>query len=97
MEQQISSLWSDPDVVVSAEYHAGIGQIARDLMRHAVTGGWSLKPLDAIHLAMAQWLSSMEIEIGEFHTYDTRLFRYALIVDFNICEPRTLQPSTVSR
>ena len=62
-------------------------------MRLAVTRGWSLKPLDAIHLATAQWLSSLGIEIDEFHTYDTHaLFKYVPIVDFNVCEPHTLQP-----
>ena len=95
VEQQISSLWSDPDVVVSAEYHAGIGQIARDLMRHAVTGGWSLKPLDAIHLATAQWLCSVGIEIDEYNSYDTRLLKYAPLVDFSIRQPHTLQPKMI--
>ena len=95
IEQQIDSLWSDPKVVVSVEYHGRIGQTARDLMRHAVTRGWSVKPLDAIHLATAQWLSSLGIEIDEFHTYDTRLFKYVPIVDFNVCEPHTLQPRMI--
>ena len=93
--QKIDSLWSDPNVVISVEYHGRIGQTARDLMRHAVTRGWSLKPLDAIHLATAQWLSSLGIEIDEFHTYDTRLFKYVPIVDFNVCEPHTLQPRMI--
>ncbi len=95
IEREIDSLWSDPNVVVSVEYHNGIGQSARNLIRDAVTRGWSLKPLDAIHLATGQWLSSMEIVVGEFHTYDTRLFKYADIVDFSICEPRTLQPRMI--
>ena len=92
VEQQISSLWSDPNVVVSVEYHDGIGQSARDLIREAVTRGWSLKPLDAIHLATAQWLSSVGIEIDEYNSYDTRLFKYAPLVAFSVCEPHTLQP-----
>ena len=95
MEEQISSLWSDPNVVVSVEYHDGIGQFARQLMRHAVTRGWRLKPLDAIHLATVQWLSSVGIEIDEFHTYDAGIFKYAPIVDFSICEPHTLQPRMI--
>ena len=95
VEQQINSLWSDPKAVVSVEYHGRIGQIARDLMRHAVTRGWSLKPLDAIHLATAQWLCSVGIEIDEFHTYDTRLLKYAPLVDFSIRQPHTLQPRMI--
>ena len=95
IERQINSLWADPKVVVSVEYHGRIGQIARDLMREAVTRDWSLKPIDAIHLATAQWLASLGGEIDEFHTYDARLFRYSPIVNFSICEPRTLQPRMI--
>lgn len=91
IEQKIGSLWADSNVVVSVEYHRGIGQIARDLMREAITRGWSLKPLDAIHLATAQWLTSAGIEVSEFQTYDN-LSRYASIVGFSICEPYTPQP-----
>ena len=92
VEHRIDSLWADSNVVVSVEYHGVIGQVARDLMREAITRGWSLKPLDAIHLATAQWLSSVGIEVSEFQTYDGRLSRYASIVDFSICEPYTPQP-----
>ena len=91
-ERRIDTLWADPNVVVSVEYNGSIGRIARDMMREAVTRSWSLKPLDAIHLATAQWLSGVGIEVGEFQTYDDRLSRYAPIVDFDICEPHTPQP-----
>ena len=95
VEQQIDSLWADPKVVLSVEYHGRIGQIARDLMRAAVIRGWSLKPIDAIHLATAQWLSTLGVGIDEFHTYDARLFKYASIVDFDVREPHTLQPRMI--
>ena len=91
IEQKIDFLWADSNVVVSVEYHPGIGQTARDLMREAITRGWSLKPLDAIHLATAQWLTSVGVEVSEFQTYDN-LSRYASVVDFSICEPYTPQP-----
>ena len=91
-EQRIDSLWADPNVIVTVEYHRAIGQIARELMREAITRGWSLKPLDAIHLATAQWLLDVGVEVGEFHTYDRRLSRYAPIVGFDIREPQTPQP-----
>ena len=91
MEERIDSLWADSNAVVSVEYHGAIGQVARGLMREAITKGWSLKPLDAIHLATAQWLSSVGIKVDEFQTYDN-LSRYASIVDFEICEPHTPQP-----
>ena len=90
-EQRIDSLWADSNVITSVEYHGVIGQIARDLMREAITRGWSLKPLDAIHLATAQWLSNTGIVVDEFQTYDN-LSRYAAVVDFSICEPYTPQP-----
>ena len=68
VEQRITSLWSDPEAVVSVEYHEGIGQVAKGLIRDAITKGWGLKPLDAIHLATAQWLSS----VGLYHFILTR-------------------------
>ena len=91
-ERLIGNLWSDPGAVVSVEYHTEIGQVATGLMRDAVTRGWSLKPLDAIHLATAQWLSSVGLTVEEFHTYDQGLFRYTPIVGFPIGEPRIENP-----
>ena len=95
MERRIDSLWADPTVVVSVEYHGRIGEIAKDMMRGAITTGWSLKPLDAIHLATAQWLSSVGVDVSEFHTYDHGLFKYTPIVGFSICEPHTPQPRMI--
>ncbi len=69
-EEHIDYLWSDPMAVVLVEYHDGIGREARQLMRNAITQGWSLKPLDAIHLATAKWLSDMRVPVDEVHTYD---------------------------
>ena len=95
IERRIDSLWADSNVVVSVEYHGIIGQVARGMMREAVTRSWSLKPLDAIHLATARWLSSVGIEIDEFQTYDGRVSRYAPIVAFDILEPHTPQPRMI--
>ncbi len=94
-EQKIASLWSAPDAVSLVEYHNDIGQEARTLIRGAITRGWSLKPLDAIHLATAQWLSNVGFTITEFHTYDRALDKYGQIVGFRICEPYTAQPSMI--
>ena len=91
-EQKIDALWSDLDVVEVVEYHNGIGRQARALIREGVTRGWSLKPLDAIHLATAQWLVSSGFAVDEFHTYDGGLEKYAALVGFRICEPYTPQP-----
>ena len=91
-ERRIEALWSDPDAFVTVEFHDVIGQKARDLMRHAITRGWGLKPLDAIHLATAQWLSGLGPTVDEFHTYDHKLFKWATIVGFKILLPNTPQP-----
>lgn len=92
IERLISNLWSDPEAVVSVEHHTDIGQLATGLMRDAVTEGRSLKPLDAVHLATAQWLSSVGLTVEEFHTYDQRLFNYSSVVGFPIVEPRIENP-----
>ncbi len=92
-ERRIDALWGDSSAVVLVEYHDGVGQMAKALMRQAVTKGWSLKPLDAIHLATAQWLLSVGgIPVEEFHTYDRSLNKFEAIVGFNILEPYTQQP-----
>ena len=95
-ERLIGNLWSDPGAIVSVEYHTSIGRLATGLMRDAITRGWSLKPLDAIHLATVQWLSSVGLAIEEFHTYDGRLLRYDSIIGFPIVEPRIENPRMFS-
>ena len=95
IEQMIEGLWADPEVVVPVEYHTGIGQIAKSLIREAITRGWSLKPLDAIHLSTAQWLLSSGLMLEEFHTYDNGLMKYESLVEFRICEPNTEQPRMI--
>ena len=94
-EQRIDSLWADPEVLVSVEFHDGIGRVARGLMRNAIERGWSLRPLDAIHLATAQWLCDAGLNVEEFHTYDDRLPKYAAMLAFPILEPRVAQPRMI--
>ena len=89
--QKIDALWDDPAAVVTVEYHDGIGVVARQLMRTAVSKGWSLKPLDAVHLATALWLEQAKGEKVEFHTYDERLEKYKAITGFVICRPYVIQ------
>lgn len=91
VEEQISALWEDSESVVSVEYQEMIGGVAKDLIRDAITKGWSLKPLDAIHLASAQWLFDVGVTVDEFHTYDTGLFKYNDIVSYPIVRPHTPQ------
>ena len=92
IEERIDSLWADSNVVVSVEYHGAIGQVARGMMREAIIRNWSLKPLDAIHLATSQWLWSIGIEVDEFQTYDDKLFSYESFVSFGIRAPYIPQP-----
>lgn len=94
-ERRIDSLWANPEVITMVDCHMGVGLEARRLMRLAMAETWSLKPADAIHLATAQWLSKTGIAIDAFHTYDTILFRYRPMVDFEIMEPAIAQPRLI--
>ena len=94
-EQRIDQLWDNSKAITVVEYHPVISRGARSLMRNAITEGRSLKAMDAIHLATAQWLHQTERNIAEFHTYDYRLNGYAPVVGFTICEPYLQQPGLI--
>ncbi len=93
VERRIDSLWDNSNVFTMVEFHSEIAKNARAMMRSDVSRGRSLKPLDAIHLATAQWLARMGLAIKEFHTYDTRLLRYDSIFGFRVMEPTTINPT----
>jgi predicted nucleic acid-binding protein len=82
----IDALWDDRSVVEVVELHDEIALGARALMREAVSRGWSLKPIDAIHFGTAQWLQADEI-----HTYDSGLFKFHEILGIEVREPHVLQ------
>ncbi|MBI4289656.1 MAG: PIN domain-containing protein [Chloroflexi bacterium] len=86
-EQEIDKLWADRDAVKLVELYDAITQEARGFIRLAITRGWRLKPMDAIHLATAKAHSC-----EEFHTYDARLLKYSNNVGFPIVPPHTIQP-----
>ena len=94
-EQRIDQLWADSKAITVVEFHSGIAREARSLMRNAITLGRSLKPMDAVHLATAQWLHQTGRSIAEFHTYDHPLKGYASTVGFTICEPYLQQPGLI--
>lgn len=94
VEERINALWAAPGIV-SVEPTEDIARAARSLIRQSMPQGQSLKPLDAIHLATAQWLSSEGFNLDEFHTYDKRLFGYASLIDVPIHEPRVAQPRLI--
>lgn len=86
-ESRINNLWAPGSPISLIEYYRLIGEDAKELMRLAITKGWSLKPLDAIHLSTAR-----RMEVQEFHTYDDKLYKYSNDVGFVICEPYTQAP-----
>lgn len=92
VERRLDDLWADAKVVTVIEYHNRILLTARRMIRDAVAQNWSLKPMDAIHLATARWLQSEGRAVDEFHTYDQSLFNYADICGFQIREPYIEQP-----
>jgi predicted nucleic acid-binding protein len=85
--EKIDGLWQPGSIVTLVEFYFAIACEARNLMRDGLTHGWSLRPADAIHLATAK-----EHHVKRFHTYDERLFKYAELTGFEICEPDALQP-----
>lgn len=87
IRERIDALWNDKSVLTFIEFHDGIARIARELMREAISKGHALKPLDAIHLASAQWL-----QVQEVHTYDDKLEKFAVAIGRKICAPYADQP-----
>ena len=82
VERQIDYLWADHSAITIVEFYPQIAIEARSLIRMGIPRGWSLTPLDAVHLATAR-----RLQATEFHTYDTRLFRYSDDVGFPVKEP----------
>lgn len=88
MEEKLDEMWSDKSVVRPVEFFRAIGREARNLMRLGVGRGWSLKPLDAIHLATAKVNGC-----AQFHSYNAEDFdKYSGDVGFPIERPHTQGP-----
>ena len=82
IEAGIDAMWDDTRAITLIEFHPHIAREARGLIRRGLQHQWSLKPLDAIHLATAKWF-----EVVEFHTYDKKLKRYESELEFPVLEP----------
>ena len=85
VEAKIEKLWVPPSPIKLDEISQHIANDAKAFMRQTILKGWSLKPLDAIHLATAK-----RREVDEFQTYDVdRLSKYSKITGYPIVQPRT--------
>jgi predicted nucleic acid-binding protein len=86
IEEAIDKLWEPASPIGITEYHRIIGYQARDLMRQAMTRGWSLKAHDAVHLATA-----MNQDCDEVFTYDDKLWKFAEIIEMPVGPPKNPQ------
>lgn len=90
VRRKIDALWLPSSPIKRVEYHFGIAQDARELIRSAVVAGWTLKPADAIHLATAT-----RMNVAEFHTYEkeaTRKKWASLLGGITVDEPQHHAP-----
>lgn len=87
--ERIDKLWKPISSPVRlADYHIGIGETARDLMRSGVEQGWRLRPRDAIHLATAVYEKAQEL-----NTYNISDFkRWEAILGMTVQEPNPFNP-----
>lgn len=90
VERKIDELWADRDTLKIVEYHHSIGIEARKIIRLKIERGWSLRSIDAIHLATAKLN-----QVTEFHTYDKRLLKYSNEIGFLIAEPHVIAPRMI--
>ena len=87
VEAKIDKLWQPSSPFKLCDVFDTITIDAKLLIRQSlVSGGRSLKPADAIHIATARHLS-----VNAIHTYDDTMLRAASLVDFDIEKPRTDQ------
>jgi predicted nucleic acid-binding protein len=87
IEMKIDNLWQDHRAVTMVEVTELVTRRSRGLIRAAKVMGYSLKPMDAIHLA-----SAAQYGANELHTYDKPLEKYSSAVGMPIHEPKLLQP-----
>jgi predicted nucleic acid-binding protein len=79
---KIDALWKPSSPIILVEFHRVIAAAARDLIRAGISQGWSLKPMDAIHLA-----SAANIGADGLLTYDAALEKYAALISVPVIQP----------
>jgi predicted nucleic acid-binding protein len=88
---KIETLWEPPSPIKLVEFHRLIAAEARHLIRNGIIRGWSLKPMDAIHLATAA-----NIGADELVTFDTALEKYAELISVPIVRPLSGSPRIIT-
>ena len=86
-EKKINRLWLPGSAVSLIEFHSLIAQQAKTIMRYAISQGWQLKPMDAIHMATAR-----SIQAKEIHTYEPAWDKYSDHIGITIGRPIAAQP-----
>jgi predicted nucleic acid-binding protein len=88
-EERIATLWRPGSPIVMVEFYEVLAYKAQALMRAALPRGWSLRGMDALHLATAD-----RLKVSAFHTYDERLDKFSEITDskFPITRPISGEP-----
>src|SRR5258706_14341700 len=81
-EENIDAFLSDASIIELVDFNEEITYIARSLRRRAMERAWSLKTIDAIHLATAEWVGAIEM-----NTYDDRLFKYNELIGIDVKAP----------
>ena len=87
-EKKINRLWLPGfPLLVLSSFTPIIAQQAKTIMRYAISQGWKLKPMDAIHMATAR-----SIQAKEIHTYEPAWDKYSDHIGITIGRPIAAQP-----
>ncbi len=84
IEESINELWSPESPIKIVELYDRVIFTAKTYMRNAISEGFSLKPMDAIHLATAS-----SITADEYNTYDKKLHKFSDMIGLRIKEPES--------
>lgn len=87
IDAKIGGLWEPSSPVKLVEVSVLVVEEAKGLIREGIPEGWSLKPMDAIHLSTAR-----RMEVDVFHTYDGPLKKWTSKVGYPIGEPSPSSP-----